>query len=94
MSLFHGLLLFDIPDKDIGLWKENLGYRGVIDVWEIKEKGLKLTIQNAESISNEMEQEVWIGNENGLWETIGWYDNYEDAIISAKEWMTQNPQGW
>ena len=35
MSLYHGLLLFDVPEAPIGDWQENLGGRGLIDKWEI-----------------------------------------------------------
>ena len=93
MSLFNGVLLFDIADEPIGKWEENLGYRGVIDVWEIKEKDMTLTVQNAENIENEMEQEVWVCDPDS-WETIGWYDTYEEAMKEAKKWMKENPEGW
>ena len=93
MSLFHGLLLFDVPDKPIGQWKENLGYRGVKDVWEIKEKGLMLIVENSENPDNEKEQEVWVCDEE-IWETIGWYNTYEEAIKEAKIWMLEHPNGW
>lgn len=93
MSLFHGVLLFDIPDKPIGEWKENLGYRGMIDVWEIEKKGLRLTIQNTENVAKPEKQEVWIHDDKN-WETIGWYDTYEEAIKEAKIWMKEHPLSW
>lgn len=35
MSLNHGLLLYDMAEEPIGNWKENLGTRGMFDMWEL-----------------------------------------------------------
>lgn len=35
MSLNHGLLLYDVADEPIGNWRENLGTRGLYDMWEL-----------------------------------------------------------
>ena len=97
MSLYHGRLLFDIADPPIGMWYENLGGRGLIDIWEIREKGLTLYIQADETCPNHHDcecQEVWVGDENGVWESVAWCDSYEEAILTAKKWMQENPNGW
>ena len=89
MSLFRGMLLFDVADKPIGSWEEDLGFRGMIDVWRHKEKGWTLYVQNSENPDNETEQEIWIdyGDE---YESIAWASDLDLALVEAKEWMSEN----
>ena len=97
MTLFHGLLLFDIAEPSIGNWEEQLGYRGAIDVWKNKETGKTLIIESYEDCEehdiNECEcQEVWIHDEEGNVEDIRIHDSYEKAKEEAKKQMHEDAE--
>lgn len=86
MSLFGGLLLFDIADPSIGNWGEDLSTRGLFDRWKTQNKEITLII-NIDEDSNT--NEVWIHDNKGNWETL-FYGNYNDAIIFSKKFMQKN----
>jgi len=92
MSRFHGMFLFDIADEPIGDWEEDLGYRGVKDVWRTRDKHFMLVIEPNED--TEDEEEVWVANERtGNWDSIA-FGTYEECIDEAKKFMRENPNGW
>ena len=35
MTVNRGLLLFDAPERPVGKWENQLGYRGLKEVWKI-----------------------------------------------------------
>ena len=91
MSKFNGCLLFDIPDKPIGNWEENIGTRGVFIEWHNKKDGRTLIIKEDDEATTDYFIELWWHDKNGdLWETIEWYREWDDAIADAKEWMARN----
>lgn len=92
MTIFKGLLLFDIAEEPIGEWKNQLGYRGLIEVWKIPRTQDFICIEYDEDSDCE---EVWLGNDKtGDCENIGFFDTVEEADKGAKEFMRENPHGW
>ena len=94
MSRYRGMLLFDIADKPIGKWHENLGTRGYYDKWEIKDENGKVIqsiIIDLDEDSNGQWEAYW-ENADGKEEFIK-YGCYDDVIKSAKEFMKEHPNG-
>lgn len=100
MTLFKGLLLFDIAEPPIGNWKNQLGYRGMMEIWKVKDTTQFLCIEAYEDceIHDPDEctcEEVWLGDDTtGNCDVLGVYDNFEEADKASKEFMQQNPNGW
>jgi hypothetical protein len=106
MSKYHGMLLFDIADEPIGGWEENLGYRGMVDIWDFykdgKRTGMWLMVEAlddcdiCEEEGKECEcHEVCVFDDNtGNVDTLTVEDTYEKAMEFAKTWMKENENGW
>jgi len=94
MSKFHGMLLFDIADKPIGKWHENLGTRGMYDLWEMEVKGKVLYCVRVTPYDDgeKSEWEAWWSNEeSGVWESIE-FGTYKQCLKSAKDFMKKNKE--
>lgn len=92
MTLFRGMLLFDIAEPPIGDWENQLGYRGMMEVWKLKDTDYVLTISAYED-SDEPCDEVWIANDStGYWESL-FFGSTEDCNTFAKKWMNEHPKG-
>lgn len=97
MSKYRGMLLFDIADPPIGKWHENLGYRGYLDKWEIKDENGKvsqsITIDLNEDVVDEIYWDVfWDNEDGGDLNTLGGGD-YDTAIEIARRFMRLHPNG-
>ncbi len=83
MSLFHGMLLFDIAENPINGWEEDLGYRGMKEVWRKGSRHITIEPYDGEPYYED-EWECWLGNdETGAWGSIafGSFDRCkEDAV--------------
>jgi hypothetical protein len=99
MTVFKGVLLFDIAEPAIGRWRNLLGYRGYIEVWQLEGTKQQVVI---EPYFDEENQELdydgeWHvlsqDEETGLSGTIGFYATEEQANKAAKKYMRQNPKG-
>lgn len=101
MTKFKGLLLFDIAENPIGQWENQLGYRGMMEVWKHSETKHVVTIQPWDDICETHGDkectcwEVWIADDKtGNWDCLGIWENFELADQKAKEWMGENSEGW
>lgn len=108
MSKYKEMLLFDVADEHIGGWQEDLGYRGMMDMWKFHDENGKYTgdficiepyddvCSHCEELGKECEcEEVWVGNDKtGFHDTIDMFETYEKAIAFAKEFMKANPKGF
>ena len=100
MTKFGGLLLIDVPEDPIGDWENELGHRGMREVWHLQGKEhIKINIDPYEDceecLAGECEcWEVWYSNdEAGDWEPIGHGHGFDAADKIAKEYMRENPHG-
>jgi len=98
MTIFKGLLLFDIAEQPIGEWENQLGYRGMMEVWKHKTTGDTIIIEAYEDCTihdpNECTcEEVWMHDKNGNVDILGVYDDFETADKEAKKLMRENPKG-
>jgi len=99
MTLFKGVLLFDIAEAPIGNWENQLGYRGMMEVWKHKETGEEIVIELYEDCtehsSDECEcHEIWMrDNKRGISDSHGVYDTFEEADREAKKFMRENQKG-
>jgi len=99
MTLFKGLFLIDIAEEPIGNWENQLGYRGMMEVWKHKETGEEVVIEVFEDCSehdpDECEcHEVWLRcNKTGNCDTLGVYNSFDEADIEAKKFMRENQKG-
>ena len=91
MSLFNGMLLFDIPEDDINGWKENIGTRGMYGLWERGEE--RIIIQPDEDHDFDYDNDLpelypWkvIHETDIIWEDIA-YGTYDECISYAKYYM-------
>lgn len=90
MTRFRGLLLFDVAERAIGPWENQLGYRGMMEVWKKRGTALVVTIQPHESSEDDEEWEAWWGDENtGDSESIA-FGTFEYCEDEAKEWMRKD----
>src|SRR5437879_900279 len=100
MSRYHGLLLFDIADRPIGQWEENLGTRGMFDEWETKDGRYFIRCEQYEDCEHEShkeenctESEVWWGdNKTGACDSI-FFGAHKQAIREMKRFMRENKKG-
>lgn len=99
MSKFGGMLLFDIADKPIGNWTEDLGGRGMYVKWNLKGTRVFIMIEPYEGEGQEEgkeDWEVWVANEEtGAWEPLI-YRPFEEAVKFAKGFMrkTRTARTW
>lgn len=96
MTLFNGMLLFDVAEPSIGKWREQLGWRGTKDEWQTEDGRYSLFIESfEEDIENDViEEEVWIAdNKTGSWDSL-FFGEYDEVKEKAKKWMKENPEGW
>ena len=83
MSLFHGLLLFDIAEPPIGPWHEDLGGRGYVEIW--RKEGTEEVIYIEPYEGDEWEA-WWADEKGGAWDTIA-FGPYEEVKKEAKRFM-------
>jgi len=89
---------FEIEEDSIGDWENQLGYRGVMEVWKHKVTKEEIVIESYEDCTrhdpNEYTcEEVWLHDENGNVDTLGVYNDFEEADREAKRFMRENPKG-
>jgi len=101
MTKFKGMLLFDFPDPPIGQWNEEVGTRGMYDLWYFGNTKQFLMIEPYEELPCSIHgdectcEEVWLGDDKtGNCTTVGTYDGYEEALEEAKRFMRAHPKGW
>jgi len=93
MTLFKGMLLFDVAEPAIGKWENQLGYRGMLEVWIHDETGDTITLEPNEDATEE-EWECWIHDkESEQWDSLGW-GTFKQVDKLAKQWMEKHPNGW
>lgn len=98
MTLFKGILLFDIAEKPIGKWENQLGYRGMMEIWK-HENGDRIIIEvfehdTEEHLSGKCEcHEVWMHDKKGNLDTLGVWSSFEESDRNAKAFMKENPDG-
>ncbi len=87
MTLFKGILLFDIAEDPINGWENQLGYRGMMEVWR---KGNREVV--IEPCEDGDKWEVWVRatDDSGYWDSIGFESDFDKADKLAKEWMRDN----
>jgi len=105
MTLFKGLFLIDIAEEPIGNWENQLGYRGMMEVWKHKETGEEIVIEPFDHEDHETPEddphlricechEVWMRCEKtGNIDTLGVYDSFDEADREAKKFMRENQRG-
>lgn len=88
MTIFKGMLLFDMAEPTINGWENQLGYRGMIEVW--KKGGQTIIIQPDEDCPED--EDVWevIWETEEIWECIDYGYGFDDADAKAKEYMREN----
>ena len=97
MTVFKGVLLFDIAEPAIGGWRNLLGYRGYIEVWQLEGTKQQVIIEPYDDEDNKEpdykgEWHVFSQDEEtGLSGTIGFFSTEEQADKAAKKYMRQNP---
>ena len=101
MTIFKGLFLFDIAEPSIGQWENQLGYRGMMEVWKIQETQDFVCIEPWDDICERHRDqectcwEAWLGNDKtGDCDTLGIWESFDKADQEAKKWMNENPNGW
>jgi len=91
MTKFKGVLLFDMPEPAIGDWENQLGYRGMIEVWKHKKTGDELIIEPCD----EGYTEVLIHNKDHTkMDSLNAFDTDQEADDFAKKWMREHLEGW
>jgi hypothetical protein len=89
MTVYKGLLLFDIAETSIGRWENELGWRGMREVWRNGDYTLNIDVD--EDSEREDQWELWLANDKtGYWESIGW-GTFDEVDKMAKEYMRDNP---
>ena len=87
MTIFRGMLLFDMPEPAINGWENQLGYRGYVEVWEKGEE--RITLEPDEDHCEDDFWEVVFDNGN-IVEIIGVGNGFEEADQIAKEYMASH----
>ncbi len=89
MTLYHGILLFDVAEDPIGSWENQLGYRGVMEVWKAGDSTLQI-----EADEDSGGEEVWVHDEEGNHDSLGIFPTSDQDDAAAKAFMRENPEGW
>lgn len=100
MTMSRGMLLFDTPEPAIGDWENQLGYRGLKEVWVLKGTPIQIEIDNDDSYEGDEHDpdgeagwEVSLSNEDTgdvQYLTFGTFGQCDEA---AKKYMADNPHG-
>jgi hypothetical protein len=86
MTLFAGMLLFDIAEPAIGPWENQLGYRGMIEMWR-KAGTQQFVCLEPDDCGKEDCWEAWWGDdETGSWELLA-FGTFDKVDKAAKKWM-------
>jgi hypothetical protein len=88
VTAYRGLLLFDYPDPPIGPWENQLGYRGVKEVYRKKDTNQYVEIDFPDDEYQEWEA-WWHDDDTGAWEVFAW-GAFEECEDAAKEWMSNH----
>jgi len=97
MTVYAGLLLFDIAEPAIGHWENQLDYRGYIEVWKHAITGDRLTIdviedEKPDPETDETTWEIYVDSETCT-EYLPHYGNFSKVDVQAKQWMLEHPNG-
>jgi len=90
MTLLQGMYLSDFPEDSIGEWENKTGYRGMMEVWEHKKKGVKLIIETNDDTGKE--EITLMDMETGEFGSLGPFDSFDGANKAAKEFMEENQE--
>ncbi len=89
MTVFAGVLLFDIAEESIGKWENELGWRGMREVWRNGDRTLNIDVDDD---GGENAWELWLANDaTGYSESISW-GTFAECDRDAKEYMRANPK--
>lgn len=80
MTINKGLFLFDFPEPTINAWENQLGYRGMLEVWQRGSDEIRII-----PCDDSSDWEVLFENDR-IWEFIG-VGSFEQADAIAKEYM-------
>lgn len=83
MTKYKGMLLFDIAEEPINGWENQLGYRGMMEVWK---KGKDEVVIELEDGTDEESWEVRIETPDNF-DSIGFGNTEEEATKIAVEYM-------
>jgi hypothetical protein len=94
MSLYNGLLLFDIAEPSINGWDEFLGYRGMMESWRKGDWEIIIQPYDAyqeEDLDEDDDDHEFLvqNNETGCWEPI-MFGTYEQCKVAAIEYMEKH----
>jgi nuclear transport factor 2 (NTF2) superfamily protein len=84
MTVYGGMLLFDIAEEPINDWENQLGYRGYMEVWKRGEEEIKVEMDEDSGV-----WEVIYENDN-IWEMIDCHEDFDEADKIAKAYMKEN----
>lgn len=94
MTVFKGMLLFDVPEPAIGKWENQLGYRGMLEVWKHSKTGDCVVLEPYEDAPEECIWEFWIHDKDSYnCESIS-SGAFDQVDKEAKEWMRKHLEGW
>ena len=93
MTVFKGVLLFDIPEPAIGKWENIPFYRGMMEVWKHSVTGEEVVLEPNDDSTEENHWDFIIQDDNGNCDCIS-SGTFDQVDKQAKEWMKEHPNGW
>lgn len=94
MSLYKGVLLFDIAEPPIGKWEEKLGYRGLKEVWchsDNPNNRIEIELEDCGNCEEEDNWEIIHSDElTGNVNYLAGFDNYDEAHEFSQKWMKEH----
>lgn len=86
MTMYSGMLLFDVAEESIGKWKNQVGFRGMMEVWRKAGTEEEIIIQSDEDRVGNTWEVIWQNNESGAWNYIG-FGTFNQCDRIAKQYM-------
>ena len=88
MSLYHGMLLFDVAEKPINGWEENLGTRGMFEEWRKDHRRIEIDIYDEAEEPAEWEA-AYYNDQTGYWESL-MFGTFEQCKRASVKFMKHN----
>lgn len=84
MTIFKGMLLFDIAEDSINGWENQLGYRGMMEVWKKGDKTIYIDLDEDTG-----EWYSWLDNGTDGY-NLDFYGTFDEVDKMTKGYMEVN----
>jgi hypothetical protein len=95
MTMNRGMLLFDSPEPPVGKWENQLGYRGLKEVWKLEGTPIILEI-DMDDVPDEDPEDCWevsvANDETGDVRYIA-FGSFNECDKAAKKYMSEHHNG-